>query len=107
MQATLLTLLERETAAVFFDECLMASCDLSQISWILTANDIHRISRPLLSRLRVVRAGRPAAAHFEPLLAGLLCGLAARHGARVEVLPALEPAAIERTEEHTPELQAL
>src|SRR5690606_31841816 len=67
---TLLTLLEQQTAAVFFDECLLTNCNLSQISWILTANDVHSLPRPLLSRLRVIRVGRPAAEHFDRLLAG-------------------------------------
>lgn len=37
---TLLPLLERETAQSRFDECLLAPCDLSQVSWVSTANEI-------------------------------------------------------------------
>lgn len=68
IRQTLLAMLERETAAGFFDECLLAACDLSQVIWICTANEISGLSGPLLYRLRVVRCPRPKPEAFNGLL---------------------------------------
>ena len=52
--ATLLGMLERSTAARFFNGCLAVEIDLSHINWVLTANRIDRLPAPLLSRVDVV-----------------------------------------------------
>ncbi len=72
----LLTLLEPETACRFGDDFLLGQLDCSAISWILTANDIAGLPGPLLSRVRIVRAGRPEARHFAQIYDGVLADVA-------------------------------
>jgi len=91
VKATLLTLLEAETARVFFDEALLARCDLSQVSWILTANASHSLPTPLLSRLAVVPVGLPQPEDFDAIIESILRDLAGELGATPADLPALEP----------------
>lgn len=52
--ATPLTMLERETAAKYWDKCLLAEINLSHACWILTCNDAERLPSPLRSRLDIV-----------------------------------------------------
>lgn len=51
---TLLDLLERDSARNFRDECLELEFDASRIIFIATANEVHEISGPLLSRMRMI-----------------------------------------------------
>lgn len=100
MRATLLPMLESETAATWFDECLLSSCDLSQVSWILTANDLKGLSAPLLSRLMVVHVEGPAPEDFDALVNGILWDLCHDLSVTRRQLPQLEPEAIEALREH-------
>ena len=67
----LLAYTEPENAKRFFDEALLVPCDLSQVSWLLTANDLRAIPSPLRSRVGVVHVEVPGPEHFHALLAGL------------------------------------
>jgi len=87
--ATLLGMLEPETARAWFDSCLLATADLSQISWILTANTTVALPRPLLSRLRVITVGYPAPEAFDRILESLLGDIAMDLSVRREDLPDL------------------
>ena len=100
MRATLLSLLEPETARAWYDECLLASCDLSQVSWILTANDLKTLSPPLLSRLMIVNVDVPAPEHFEALANGILWDICHELSVTRDQLPELEPEVIEVLREH-------
>lgn len=91
--STLLTLLETETARAWHDEALLAYCDLSQISWILTANSLAHIPPPLLSRVAVVELGMPNPDDFDIILEGITRDIAADLGASPQDLPALHPEA--------------
>jgi ATP-dependent Lon protease len=93
-KATLLGMLEIETARNWFDTCLLAPADLSQISWILTANTVEALPRPLLDRLSLVRVGRPGPDAFEGLLGGVMRDLAAELSIDVADLPVLPSEAI-------------
>lgn len=56
----LLHLLEKHTSRTFTDIGLdELKIDCSMFSWILTANDIGRIPKPILSRCRVIHVGYP------------------------------------------------
>jgi len=92
---TLLGLIERETAARFHDECLATACDLSWVSWILTANDLATVPAPLLDRVSIVEVQRPAPEHFPAILGGTLDDLAAEWRAERWALPELEPETVE------------
>lgn len=92
---TLLGMLERETAVRFNDECLGAACDISWVSWILTANQLETVPAPLLDRLSVVEVGQPAADHFSSILDGTLADLAKEWRTERWTLPELAPETVE------------
>lgn len=90
VRTTLLALLEPLTAKAWADECLMVPCDLSAVNWLLCANSSKGLPSPLLSRLRVIAAPAPGAAHFPSVLAGMRRDLADDLGVRVDDLPPLD-----------------
>lgn len=100
MRATLLSFLEPETAGAWYDECLLASCDLSQVSWILTANNLTTLSAPLMSRLMVVHVSGLEPEHFGPLVEGILRDLCEELCVIRHQLPDLEPEVIKVLQEH-------
>jgi hypothetical protein len=75
--ATLLGLLEPDSARNWLDPCLIAACDLSQVSWIVAVNRADRLPAPLRNRLRQAPVSRPAGIHAETARAGLASGLRA------------------------------
>ncbi len=89
---TLLAMIEPESAASWFDECLRTPADLRHIVWIMAANDTRGIPAPLLSRLSVHAVTPPQASAFDRIAAGLRDGVAASLGCRPEDLPDLDPA---------------
>lgn len=60
----LLALLEPENSTRWFDTFLQAHCDLSKVTFWATANDIQRLTAPLLSRFRPIRVPAPTPEHF-------------------------------------------
>jgi hypothetical protein len=94
VKATLLGMLEIETARTWFDACLLAPADLSQISWILTANSVEPLPRPLLDRLRLMRVEHPGPDAFDGLLEGILRDIAAELSVGFADLPALPAEAV-------------
>jgi len=90
---SLLALLEPETARRRFDECLQAHCDLSAVSWILTANDLMPISRPLLSRVSVCGVGLPGPEAIDGILDTMQVDIARELGLELDRLPIIEPQA--------------
>lgn len=91
MHSTLLGLLERETAARWYDSFLQTTCDLSRVSFWATANGLASVPRPLLSRFTVVYMPEPGPKHREVLVRGITHELADEWGLPREVLP-LAPA---------------
>jgi hypothetical protein len=89
----LLSLLEPDNARHFFDEALLAHCDLSQVSWVAAANTPQSLPAPLLSRLSIIHAMSPGRSHLPAILRGLRESLAAELGVRPDDLPPLTPAA--------------
>ena len=61
IQDYLLNALETLTSRKFVDEFLMAAypVDASKIQWIFTANDLNKLSKPLLSRMTVISVREP------------------------------------------------
>jgi hypothetical protein len=88
---TLLAMIEPESAANWFDECLRTAADLRNAIWIMAANETRGIAAPLLSRLSVHQIEPPPATSFAGTFAGLLAGIAADMGCSPAELPVLEP----------------
>ncbi|MDX9861228.1 MAG: AAA family ATPase [Rhodospirillales bacterium] len=93
IRRSLLGMLEPETAKRWFDECLQAHCDLSGVSWILTANSLEPISRPLLSRMAIARVGLPGPDAIDGIIDAMRADIASELGLDIEVLPVVDPAA--------------
>jgi hypothetical protein len=89
---TLLAMIEPESAASWFDECLRTNADLRHIVWIMAANETRGIPAPLLSRVSVHEIAPPPASAFPSVIAGLRTGVAEDMGCRPDDLPPLEPA---------------
>ncbi len=110
IRQSLLAMLEPETARSYFDEALVASADLSGISWILTANDVAPLPKPFRSRLAIVEASVPTRAMADNLVAGMLRSIAEDLGVTVDALPPLAEAAQERLRQafaEQPDLRAI
>jgi hypothetical protein len=65
-------LLERETAARWHDPYIDAPCDLSHISWIMTANTVEPVPKSLRDRCRSLRFPEPGLEHLAVLARRLL-----------------------------------
>ncbi len=89
---SLLTMLEPETNAKFYDEALATTVDLSFVNWIFTANSLDNLGRPLLSRLRVVHMPPPPPSAAPKILATILKEVGERYGWTNDMLPTLDPA---------------
>ena len=87
---TLLAMIEPESAAGWFDECLRTPADLRNVVWVMAANDTRGIPAPLLSRLAVHHIAPPPASAFDGTLAGLLAGIAGDIGCATGELPGLD-----------------
>lgn len=95
-QEALLPFLERHSAARFFDQCLEGHVDARWVSWVLTANEIDRISSPLLDRCRVLTMPSPRPQDFDVLVRGILQDVARLWQCVPERLPELPFASIDR-----------
>jgi DNA polymerase III delta prime subunit len=87
----LLTMLEPETRAHFNDPALCVDVDLSHVNWILTANDVKPLGRPLLSRLRVINVPAPPVSAAPKIIETVLKEFAARYEWPEGAMPVLEP----------------
>jgi ATP-dependent Lon protease len=58
-------MLSPETAMAFEDPNLDEAFDISQVSWIATANDERRIDPVLLDRMQVIHVRSPGRRHVE------------------------------------------
>ncbi len=63
----LLGFFERESNRAFFDPYLQADCDLSHVSWIMTANSLEGVSPPLRDRCRIIMFPEPGPEHLAAL----------------------------------------
>jgi hypothetical protein len=64
----LVGLLEKETSARWFDPYLESNCDLSHLSWLMTANEVESIPAVLRDRCRILRFPEPGPEYL-PFLA--------------------------------------
>jgi hypothetical protein len=64
----LVGLLEKETSARWFDPYVESNCDLSHLSWLMTANEVESVPAVLRDRCRILRFPEPGPEHL-PFLA--------------------------------------
>ncbi|WP_201859349.1 AAA family ATPase [Microvirga soli] len=76
----LLAFLERETASRFHDPYVQAPCDLSYVTWLMTANSLEGLSAPLRDRCRVVPFPEPGREHLPILARQVMSDILAEQG---------------------------
>ncbi|SFU79473.1 AAA family ATPase [Bradyrhizobium arachidis] len=76
----LLGMLETETSFRYPDPFFQKNVDLSQISYLATANSVAALPRPLLDRFRVLELALPSRDHLDALLPAVLVDLARDRG---------------------------
>ncbi|MGE7152448.1 AAA family ATPase [Methylorubrum rhodesianum] len=76
----LINLLGVETAARYRDPYLQADIDGSRVQWIITANGLDTIPRPLLDRCLVLRLEEPGPEHLRILATSILAEVRADRG---------------------------
>lgn len=92
--ATLLTMLECDTARRYWDKCLLAEIDLSHCCWILTANDASLLPPMLRSRLDIIPIDGPQPEDFDAVLAAITAAVAAEWGVTQSSLPTMPEEAV-------------
>jgi len=76
----LLAFLERETASRFHDPYVQAPCDLSYVTWLMTANSLEGLSAPLRDRCRVIPFPEPGREHLPILSRQIIADILAEQG---------------------------
>jgi len=95
----LLAFLEKETACRFHDPYVQAPCDLSHVTWLMTANSLEGLPAPLRDRCRVIPFPEPGHEHLPALSRQIIADLLAEQGLDhrwASPLDALEMEAITR-----------
>lgn len=76
----LLSFLEPETNCRYPDPALQITLDLSQVSYVATANSLDPLPAPIRDRLRVITFPKPAAKDLDALLPAVIADLARERG---------------------------
>jgi ATP-dependent Lon protease len=86
----LLGFLESETNARYPDPALQTNLDLSQVSYVATANSLDPLPSPISDRFRVVTFPKPASDDLDALLPAVLADLAKERGLDQNWVPPLD-----------------
>jgi len=103
----LLNLLEPENAKRWYDTFLQTPCDLSKLMYWATANRLSPLSKPLLSRLRVILVPEPSPAHFGTIAQGAVLDIAQQWGLPKDTLRELGSSVPVRCVRNAREVQAV
>jgi len=76
----LLAFLELETSVRYPDPALQTTLDLSQVSYIATANSLDPLPAPIRDRFRIVTFPKPTADDLDALLPAVMADLAKERG---------------------------
>lgn len=98
----LVGLLERETASSWFDPYVEANCVLSNLSWLMTANEVASIPSVLRDRCRIIRFPPPGKRHLPELAGQIMARVYVESGHDPRWVTALEAFEIEALEENWP-----
>ncbi|OYQ36805.1 hypothetical protein CHU95_03270 [Niveispirillum lacus] len=99
-QDTLLSMTEPGTAGSYYDGALRARVDISHVTWVMTANDLTAVPKPLLSRVAVIRVDRPGPAFAGRTIELVLEGIARDMGGTAAMLPDLPQAVLDQVVKH-------
>lgn len=84
------SLLEYHTASRFKDEAIPLELDASNVNWIATANEVSRISQPILSRMKVFHIKQPPPEEMPGVIASIYTTLLKRHSLESYLSPKLD-----------------
>jgi ATP-dependent Lon protease len=85
----LLGFFELETSARYPDPALQTNLDLSQVSYVATANSLDPLPSPIRDRFRTVTFPKPAAEDLDSLLSAVIADLAKERGLDQSWVPPL------------------
>jgi ATP-dependent Lon protease len=85
----LLGFFEPETSVRYPDPALQTNLDLSQVSYVATANSLDPLPAPIRDRFRVVTFPKPAAEDLDSLLPAVIADLAKERGLDQRWVPPL------------------
>jgi ATP-dependent Lon protease len=86
----LLSFFEPETSARYPDPALQTNLDLSQVSYLATANSVDPLPSPIRDRMRVVTFPKPSADDLDALLPAVIADLARERGLDQSWMPPLD-----------------
>jgi ATP-dependent Lon protease len=86
----LLGFFEPETSVRYPDPALQTNLDLSQVSYVCTANSLDPLPSPLRDRMRVVTFPKPRRGDLDVLLPTVIAGLASELGLDQSWVPPLD-----------------
>ena len=86
----LLGFFEPETSARYPDPALQTNLDLSQVSYLATANSLDPLPGPIRDRMRVVTFPKPSADDLDALLPAVIADLARERGLDQSWIPPLD-----------------
>jgi ATP-dependent Lon protease len=86
----LLGFLEPETSCRYPDPALQVTVDLSQASFLATANTLDPLPSPIRDRMRVIRFPEPSANDLDGILPGVIADLARERGLHESWVPPLD-----------------
>jgi len=86
----LLGFFEPETSARYLDPALQTNLDLSEISYVCTANSLDPLPSPIRDRMRVVTFPKPGADDLGALLPAVIADLARERGIDRNWVPPLD-----------------
>ena len=92
---TILPLLEPETSGRFMDPYLQSAVDLSNVSYVLTANDDKDLPKPLRDRCRILRMPPISAEHVGAICIRIVRDIATERGLGPGWFPGLDGDEIE------------
>lgn len=98
----LVGLFERETASSWFDPYVEANCDLSHLSWLMTANEVGSIPPVLRDRCRIIRFPVPGRKHLSKLTGTIMTRLYLESGHDPRWATPLETVEIEALQANWP-----
>lgn len=87
---SLIQMLEPSSSSVWMDEFLQGRVDLSSVNFMMTANDITKLSSPLLSRTRHIDVGYLSQKHLLYAIPRLITEISDGYGIAKALIPEMD-----------------